>query len=112
MQTLTAQPAMRRSSPPSSRRERLRRMLIGSALLHLALLLAVLLYAPPKLDFGTPSEAPSVDMVFQTPEQTKADQPAPGTKQQHTVSRVDLIPFVRSLVHPPPSPPPSSSPST
>lgn len=80
---LVARPSWRGESR-QPRRDRLRRMLAGSALLHLALLAMVLLIVskPPK--FGNPSEAPPVDMVFQAPQQPKAEHPQPGAAQQHT----------------------------
>ncbi len=80
---LVARPAWR-GEARETRRDRLRRMLAGSALLHLVLLALVLLTvsSPPK--FGNPSEAPPIDMVFQAPQQPKAERPQPGAAQPHT----------------------------
>ena len=84
MRTLTAPPTLRPAPTRASRRDRLRRMLAGSALLHLLLLLLVLLAVPEPPQFGVPTEAPSVDMVFEPPQQSKAAQASRGSAQQRS----------------------------
>ncbi len=80
---LVARPGLR-GEAGEPRRERLRRMLAGSALLHLALLLLALLIVSKPPRYGNPSEAPPVDMVFQPPQQPKAEHVQPGAAQPHT----------------------------